>query len=253
MVYPIVALAFPNSLSSRRAADTPIMPGRLGPVAAGLHQTPFAPAVLRFIDEHPAAIDAGACLDPASFARIAKDRHSRDRDEPQGRLARQIIERRRFADIDSTEQRLQAGQSRIRLSAKHTPQIAAEAVDRLHGAGPRRFDPGAERFSRGSGRCPGRARDAALGERHLGDDRRHDGSNLVGVIYIIIIDWSFSLINLFPSRVFKWIDSLGDDLVASTAKAGAAAGSYQAGAMGGGMIGLANRRAGIAIKTGRDR
>lgn len=65
-----------------------------------------------------------------------------------------------------------------------------------------------------------------------------------------------SLINLFPSRVFKWIDSLGDDLVASTAataKAGAAAGSYQAGAMGGGMIGLANRRAGIAIKTGRDR
>ena len=65
-----------------------------------------------------------------------------------------------------------------------------------------------------------------------------------------------SLLNLFPSRVFTWIDSLGDDLGASTAataKAGAAAGSYQAGAMGGGMIGLANRWAGIANKTGRDR
>ncbi len=74
----------------------------------------------------------------------------------------------------------------------------------------------------------------------------------VAVLYVILIDWSFSLINVFPARVFKWIDGLGDDLGAQTAnaaKAIAGAGSYQAGAMIGGAAGqagniaLANQRA----------
>ena len=73
----------------------------------------------------------------------------------------------------------------------------------------------------------------------------------VAVLYVILIDWSFSLINVFPARVFKWIDGLGDDLGAQTAnaaKAVAGAGSYQAGAMIGGAAGqagniaLANQR-----------
>ena len=34
----------------------------------------------------------------------------------------------------------------------------------------------------------------------------------VGLLYVVIIDWSFSLINVFPARVFKWIDGIGDDL-----------------------------------------
>lgn len=52
----------------------------------------------------------------------------------------------------------------------------------------------------------------------------------VGLIYVVIIDWSFSLINVFPARVFKWIDSIGDDLGASMAvKTTAAAGATTSG------------------------
>lgn len=74
----------------------------------------------------------------------------------------------------------------------------------------------------------------------------------VAVLYVIIIDWSFSLINVFPARVFKWIDGIGDDLGAGTAmtvRAAGAGGSYQTGALAGsgmnqaGNIGLANSRA----------
>jgi hypothetical protein len=64
----------------------------------------------------------------------------------------------------------------------------------------------------------------------------------VAVLYVIIIDWSFSLINVFPARVFKWIDGIGDDLgagTAVTAKAAAVGGSYQAGAVSGGVLGSA--------------
>ncbi|GFE66958.1 DotA/TraY family protein [Litoreibacter roseus] len=74
----------------------------------------------------------------------------------------------------------------------------------------------------------------------------------VAVLYVIIIDWTFSLINIFPARVFKWIDGIGDDLGASTAmtaRAAAVAGSYQGGAATGGLlaqagnVGLSNHRA----------
>jgi hypothetical protein len=74
----------------------------------------------------------------------------------------------------------------------------------------------------------------------------------VGLLYVVIIDWSFSLINVFPARVFKWIDGIGDDLgagTAMTARAVGAGGAYQAGAVAGGTlsqagnIGLANNRA----------
>ncbi|MBO6727856.1 MAG: DotA/TraY family protein [Rhizobiaceae bacterium] len=74
----------------------------------------------------------------------------------------------------------------------------------------------------------------------------------VAVLYVIIIDWSFSLINVFPARVFKWIDGIGDDLGAGTAmtvRAAGAGGSYQTGALVGsgmnqaGNIGFANSRA----------
>jgi conjugal transfer/type IV secretion protein DotA/TraY len=73
----------------------------------------------------------------------------------------------------------------------------------------------------------------------------------VGILYVVIIDWSFSLINVFPARVFKWIDGIGDDLgagTAMTAKAAGVAGSYQGGAATGGLlgsagnVGLANHR-----------
>lgn len=66
----------------------------------------------------------------------------------------------------------------------------------------------------------------------------------VAVLYVIIIDWSFSLINVFPARVFKWIDGIGDDLGASTAmtaKAAAVGGSYQGGAVAGGLLGSAGQ------------
>ena len=46
----------------------------------------------------------------------------------------------------------------------------------------------------------------------------------VGLLYVVIIDWSFSLINVFPARVFKWIDGIGDDLGAGTAMTARAAG-----------------------------
>jgi hypothetical protein len=74
----------------------------------------------------------------------------------------------------------------------------------------------------------------------------------VGLLYVVIIDWSFSLINVFPARVFKWIDGIGDDLgagTAMTARAVGAGGAYQTGAVAGGTlsqagnIGLANSRA----------
>jgi len=64
----------------------------------------------------------------------------------------------------------------------------------------------------------------------------------VAVLYVIIIDWSFSLINVFPARLFKWIDGIGDDLgagTAVTAKAAAVGGSYQTGAVSGGVLGSA--------------
>ncbi len=73
----------------------------------------------------------------------------------------------------------------------------------------------------------------------------------VGILYVVIIDWSFSLINLFPARIFKWIDGIGDDLgagTAMTAKAAGAGAAFKAGAgVGGalgqsGSIGLANSR-----------
>ncbi len=59
----------------------------------------------------------------------------------------------------------------------------------------------------------------------------------VCVIYVVIIDWSFSLINLFPARVFKWIDGIGDDLAATTAARTTvlgAGGSFQLGSAGSG-------------------
>ncbi len=86
----------------------------------------------------------------------------------------------------------------------------------------------------------------------------------VAVLYVILIDWSFSLINVFPARVFKWIDGLGDDLgvqTATTVRAFGAGGAYQGGAAAGGVlsqsgnIGLANRRAQprrIANKAAKD-
>ena len=64
----------------------------------------------------------------------------------------------------------------------------------------------------------------------------------VALIYVVIIDWSFSLINLFPARVFKWIDTIGEDLGAVTSQKAAAvsaAGSYQAGAVTGGATAAA--------------
>lgn len=66
----------------------------------------------------------------------------------------------------------------------------------------------------------------------------------VAVLYVIIIDWSFSLINVFPARVFKWIDGIGDDLGAQTAlaaKGAAIGGAYQAGGAAGGALGSAGR------------
>jgi conjugal transfer/type IV secretion protein DotA/TraY len=86
----------------------------------------------------------------------------------------------------------------------------------------------------------------------------------VAVLYVIIIDWTFSLINVFPARVFKWIDGLGDDLgstTATTVRAVAAGGAYRTGAMAGGMLGqagqmgLANQRSKprrIANKAAKD-
>lgn len=81
----------------------------------------------------------------------------------------------------------------------------------------------------------------------------------VGLLYVVIIDWSFSLINVFPARVFKWIDGIGDDLgagTAMTAKAAGVAGSYQGGAATGGLlgsagnIGLANNRSRLPRQIG---
>ena len=84
------------------------------------------------------------------------------------------------------------------------------------------------------------------------------------VLYVILIDWSFSLINVFPARVFKWVDGLGDDLGAqtvTTVRAVGAGGAYQGGAAAGGLlsqsgnIGFANKRAQprrIANKTSKD-
>lgn len=70
----------------------------------------------------------------------------------------------------------------------------------------------------------------------------------VALIYVVIIDWSFSLINLFPARVFKWIDGIGDDLGAPAtgrATAAAVAGSYQSGTLSSGtstgMINTGNK------------
>lgn len=85
----------------------------------------------------------------------------------------------------------------------------------------------------------------------------------VAVLYVIIIDWSFSLINVFPARVFKWIDGMGDDLGAQTAttmRAGAVAGSYQGGAISAGTLAQAgsagrevqrDRRSRIANKAAK--
>lgn len=75
----------------------------------------------------------------------------------------------------------------------------------------------------------------------------------VGVLYVVIIDWSFSLINVFPARVFKWIDGIGDDLgagTAMTAKAAGVAGSYQGGAATGGVLGAAGN---IGLANSRSR
>ena len=75
----------------------------------------------------------------------------------------------------------------------------------------------------------------------------------VGVLYVVIIDWSFSLINVFPARVFKWIDGIGDDLgagTATTAKAAGVAGSYQGGAATAGVLGVAGN-IGLANRRGR--